>query len=139
MLPVFLIGLLDLSNAERKVLESKNIITVDLSEWEDFQHDHYKAFAKFLEFLGEKPIYLNWPNTISLDFSIPKSDTKKEELIETIKHWMDQRDKYPNWHYLSWDRRSEMQTFTEQWTYSLDYLKNLSDEWDIRGGRASSR
>ena len=133
MLPIFLIGLLDLSNAERKVLESKNIITVDLSEWDDFQHNHYKAFAKFLDFLGEKPFYLNWPNTISSDFSMPKSDTKKEELLKTIKHWMDQRVKYPNWLYLSWNRRSELQTFTEQWTYSLDYLKNLPDDWDIRG------
>ncbi len=134
MPPIYLIGLLGLSQIECKVLEKKNIIPVDLSEWNDSSNLTYtEVLEKFLDFMHEKPSYVDWPKNSDTQFNYFSPKTSQDEVINVINSWAKQRKTYPHWLYLSWQSRSNLQIFTEQWTYSLDYLKILPDNWDIRG------
>ncbi|MBC9784992.1 SIR2 family protein [Heliobacterium chlorum] len=68
--PIYLCGLLNLSSSQRRVLEGKNIVPIDLSsifneiEWPDYSVRHQKAIEWFLLNLvyGEPPNLLRWPD-----------------------------------------------------------------------------
>ena len=142
MCSLYLIGLLKITDAERRVFEKRNIIPVDLSVLNDCcSLDHIRALEKFCSFLEDNQsstseglaFFNNWPSQNTTNYSSPNSKTSKSEIISLIKTWKKQREEYPNWLYLSWQKRTTIQTFTELWTYDLNYLKNLPDDWDIRG------
>ena len=67
---IYLCGLLNLSRSERRVLESRNVIPIDLSplfseqDWPDPELRHQNALEWFLLSLmdGEPPNVLSWPN-----------------------------------------------------------------------------
>lgn len=136
MLPIYLIGIFDMSAAEREWLLSKNIKTIDLSELPDVpQGDYAKALHKFLDGLSEQPDYYNWPKNeagASLELFRLKNDSP-EEFMKVIQYWAKERETYPNWLTLPWNKRLEMVTFTEQWTPSTALLKDLPAPWDIEG------
>ena len=68
--PIYLCGVLNLSSSQRKVLESKKIIPIDLGllftkdEWPDSEIQHKKAIEWFLLNLlyGNPPSKLRWPS-----------------------------------------------------------------------------
>ena len=150
--PIYLIGFLNIPEPERKVLEKKKkIVLVDLKEWDDCKTLNYsEGLKKLFEFLGDNSFsfsrseqisseskvklrHINWPKKESLDFYAPSLKNDNDNVIKTINFWHEQRKNYPNWLYLSWNRRSNLQIFTEQWINNISYLKTLPDNWDIRG------
>lgn len=62
---IYLVGLLGLSDSQKKLLERRNIVSVDLSEYQDVEEDHYKALEFFLNYLkkeNDKRLkWLEWP------------------------------------------------------------------------------
>ena len=48
---MYLIGLLGLSDPQKKLLEQRNIVPVDLSGYGDHARDHHTALSVFLDFL----------------------------------------------------------------------------------------
>lgn len=67
--PIYLCGFLNLSNSQRRLLESRNVVPVDLSplfpreRWFDSDERHARALEWFLLNLkeGEPPSVMDWP------------------------------------------------------------------------------
>ena len=62
---IYLVGTLSLSDSQRKLLERRNIVSVDMSEYVDIKAgDHSKGLERFIEFLESKKeefSTLDWP------------------------------------------------------------------------------
>ena len=96
---IYLIGFMDLTDAERRVLESKRIIPVDLSELISGDEDGYlKAFDMAFKILETRPAFLEW-NPIDI-FDL--SQKKPEGVIAEIKKLEQNRLTYPNWIVIPW-------------------------------------
>ena len=134
MPPIYLVGMFSLNSSERKLLESKNIIPVDLSCLSGISsNDHAGAFKKFFSLLEKQPDYCIWPNHQSSQYLAPKDDFSSENFIDVIQTWQKERKSYPNWIVPSWEKCSEMVMFTECWTHDISFLEDLPDLWDIVG------
>lgn len=67
--PIYLCGVLDLTNAQRRLLENRNVIPVDLAplfptdRWFDLDERYAAGIEWFLESLreGEQPTAIGWP------------------------------------------------------------------------------
>jgi DNA-binding transcriptional MerR regulator len=129
---IFLIGIFDLSNAQKKLLEHRNIVLVDMSFCKDVNKDHAKALNVFFEYLrsNKKDNKLGWPTKHK--FLYP--DSTKEmvpQLKEIIKEWQSQRETYPNWIILPEDMRASLWTNTDAWIHICPQCKNLETPLDI--------
>ena len=111
-----------LSPSESKLLEQRNIVALDMSQYPDIgESDHYEALERFLDYLSyRKTDYdnLTWPiRSISRlrantsDTDDPSSDTEK--LASIVETWRKQRMSYPGWVVLPKDRRDALWMQTE--------------------------
>ena len=127
---IYSVGLHDISEPEQKSLEQKNIVLVDLAEWQDVKNDHYRALDRFLDTLlirGKKENQdevqtaqieassgVDWP--VGNDWKYPKSEmAKTEQLTKLTTYWRKQRRSYPGWVTVPIDRRSSLWFDTEHW------------------------
>jgi len=90
-----MIGVLRLTDAQRKLLEQRNVIAVDIGEWGSVCGDHAMAISTFFKHLQvHKPIRsIDWPSQSGL-FLGSAGPRTAEELIRI---WSEQRASYPNW------------------------------------------
>lgn len=95
---IYLVGILDISEPQRKVFERKNIIPIDLSPLfpknKYFSNNlrHYKAIEWFLWYLAEgRPVdYLAWPSVKTVPFiydiqpsaNLPKIPKLRKSFLE---------------------------------------------------------
>ena len=119
---IYLIGVFDLSDSQRKLLEQKNIVLIDLSK---IEKNHYKALDFFIEFLLKQKLKmdkLDWPNEKNISFK--ETDTKNYiEIINKVCNiWNQTRLDYPNWMILPQDCREILWLYTE---FNLDYINHL--------------
>ena len=123
---MYFIGLFSLSDAQKKLLERRNIILVDLSEYPDINGDHYKALEQFLDYLLSRKAEdnrLGWPE----DSEYLTPDRKSEKLAQLSKLlvvWEKQRLLYPGWVVIPEDRRRALWSFTQHW---INYLSEQDD------------
>ena len=131
---IYLIGLFNLSIAEKKLLEQRNIVLVEMSEYPDIKsEDHYKAMERFLEYLHlrkEDDNNLGWPKESELAYPDTNKD-KKEQLSQLLPIWKKQRLSYPGWVIVPEDRRSVLWRDTFSWLHYLSEADNLSDHVDL--------
>ncbi len=130
---IYLIGILSLSIGEKRLLEDRNIIPIDLSECKNIDKNHEKALSFFINFLHEQGKIeenLNWPtNNKIFNFNI-KEDINNQ-ISPVINNWKKFRLKYPNWLILPEDGRETLQRYTE-YSYSFIYhTKELNSPFDI--------
>ena len=127
---IYLIGFMALTDAERRVLEAKRIIPVDLSELTSGKENEYsKAFDVALKMLETRPAFLEWKPTGI--FGLPQK--KPEEIIAEIKSLEQNRLTYPNWIVMPWNQLEQMFATTEYATRDLAYIESLPSPWDIKG------
>ncbi len=143
---IYNIGLFDISEPERKALEQKNIVLVDLAEWQDVKNDHYRALDRFLDILLvrgkeenqdeiqtaqiEASSGVDWP--VGNDWKYPKSEMEKsEQLTELITYWRKQRRSYPGWVTVPIDRRSSLWFDTEHWCSFVSIEDDLPSLVDL--------
>jgi hypothetical protein len=120
---IYLIGIINLSDAQQKLLATKNIVIVDLVE--KGNHNHYVAIDRLLNFLAsedKKDIYINWPEEES--FYRYDKENNKEELLLT---WSKVREQYPNWLILPRKQRDRLWQNTQRYTRSLEGDEYPSD------------
>jgi hypothetical protein len=110
---IFLIGKLSLSVGEKKLLEDRNIVPIDLS---GYSSDYYKVLVKFVETLKNKECSignnLDYPNEKSF-FHLEYNKELKPQFEEIIKVWKTTRQSYPNWLILPKDIRESFRHHTE--------------------------
>ena len=128
--PVYLCGCLNLSNSWRKLLESRNIIPVDLSPIvprEDFintNQRHAEALNWFLDFLeNRKPQdSRKWPyqSTPILE-AFYKKQLEEEELKQLNRDWQKERLDYPGWMICPRENRNVIWHDTKQLMHEIFY------------------
>ena len=130
---IYLIGLFSLSNTQKKLLEQRNIVLVDLSEYHDISGNHYKAMERFLEYLHsrkEAGNRLGWPKE-SQHLSPNRETDKIKQLAQLLLVWKKQRLSYPGWLIVPEDRRRVLWEYTWHWLHYLSEADNLSDHVDL--------
>ncbi len=131
---IYLIGILNLSIGERRLLEERNIIPIDLSSWKGVNGDHEKALTFFVDFLhqqGKVEESLNWPDKDDYYHYDDKKDIN-EQLKLVIRNWKELRLKYPNWIITPEANRTKLQTSTGYSTTFLYHLQKAELNLDIK-------
>ena len=130
---IFLIGIFDLSDAQKKLLEQRNIVIVEMSFCKDVNRDHAEALKVFFEYLQyrKKDDKLGWPAKPQLSYPYSTKEVALQQLKEIIKEWQNQRETYPNWVILPIDRRTSLWNYTEDWVHIKQYYKELERPLNI--------
>ena len=130
---MYLIGLFSLSDAQKKLLERRNIVLVDLSEYPDVSGNHYKALEQFLDYLLSRKAEdnrLGWPE--DNEFLTPDQQAEKlAQLTKLLAVWKNQRLLYPGWVVVPEDRRNSLWSFTKYWIDYLSEQDNLPNFIDL--------
>lgn len=125
---IYLIDILDdMSEAQRMLLERRNIVPINLSlirEEDGVVQEKSAAYAdaydKFFNYLEKaiKSDILRWGNGSSRS---PKNKTHDEtKLQEIIQDWKDEREQYPGWVILPHRQRNILWGRTRNWLRELD-------------------
>ena len=122
---LYLIGSLRLSHSQKVLLEHRNIIPVDMSQYCGVDGDHYAALELFVEYLhsrraSEDP--LAWPTSGSAAAAQPNT----EDPADLVRTWKSQRSTYPGWVILPANRRLTLWLNTRRWTRNLPSTESLS-------------
>ena len=129
---IYLIGILSLSIGQRRLLEERNIVPIDLSCFcTSDKVDHYEALLGFVSYLHkqvDKENNLNWPDKRDVE----RIDERKELLPQfqkIVDQWKSTREKYPQWIVLPEDRRNSLLARTEgafSYIYNVEKIDNIS-------------
>ena len=128
---IYLIGVLNISDAQRKLLTSKNIIPVDLSNCENVNGDHKKGLDIFLDYLHEKRNKregLQWPNQNAF---VKQHYSEDVDIAKLTEEWRILRLQYPNWIVLPNKRRRTLIQYTEDFSSELRCFEGLKDFLDL--------
>lgn len=136
---IYLIGLFSFNEAQRKLLEKRNISIVDLSFLGDFGNDHYQAHQKLIQFLYEsknKDNLIEWPIATAQEQIIysDNADIKLEKIKKCINKWERSRQSYPNWLILPESNRSKLWRETREWLPVVNYEVAWEDYADLYFG-----
>ena len=131
---MYLIGVHRLSDSQKKLLDDRNIVCVDLSRYTGIDiGDHNKALQRFFDYLDSRRGDYNplrWPHDVHA-----RKEDKDEDIASQISTlvptWRDQRRSYPGWVTVPDDRRLALWRFTREWTRTLPASDNFPDSLDI--------
>ena len=118
---IYLVGVFGaLTEADRKLLDRRSIVVVDLSA---FSTDPGIALGEFLDYLKNRRTRArDWP-VVSLDARSWSTDAKPENYAAIVAEWRRQRGEYPGWVVMPEDRRGFLWRDTTHW---LSHLSRIS-------------
>ncbi|MCS2149325.1 anti-phage defense-associated sirtuin Dsr2 [Scandinavium manionii] len=125
---IFMIGLFSFNEAQRKLLEKRNIVIVDLSLLDDFGDNHYEAHKGFIDFLIQSKGAENqfdWPTNDNAD-RISRGDSEEiinNKLKKCIAVWEQTKKNYPQWLITPEENRSKL------WENTINWLQACSEEY----------
>ena len=111
---IYLVGIFNFSKAQLKLLNSRNITVIDMSECEGIDKGEYKEglelFFDTLAALTEEKNEVKWPSE-----KIPHQGLifNEKEVEETIQEWERSRKTYPGWIIVPWQQRDNLLTYTQ--------------------------
>jgi len=120
---IYLCGLLNLSVPQRRVLEDRGVIPIDLSplvsefDCPDPDICHEKALKKFLETLkrGAPPDVMAWSTRLDIgELSPDHTPLQTEELEKLYETWRKKRQEYPGWVVAPMANREGLWRYTER-------------------------
>lgn len=129
---IYLVGILNISDAKKKLLEQCNIIPVDLSS-PDIENNHARALKIFFEYLKERKQDFNrleWPG-IHVSFYFDDNKDIAPQIKMIVKKWKEQRESYPNWVIVPEDRRKLLWKDTKNWVNQKLFPKEIEKPLDI--------
>ena len=122
---MYLIGVHSLSHSQRMLLERRNIVPIDMSEYSGVR-DPYQGLHKFLEYLrlrGHEEDPLAWPSG-----EVVNDDGDIDQVVAT---WKTTRTKFPGWVVVPEDRRRILWSSTSQWIDRLPAEDALPGSLDL--------
>lgn len=132
---IYLVGVINLSSAQRKLLESRNIVVLNMAECADIDSSgYYEGLERFFDFLSSKEksdTALGWPSTGAKLFPDPNGD-RREQFLGTLQTWEKQRKSYPGWVVVPEDRRSSLWDYTEHWCGFLRESDEIEGSQDLK-------
>ncbi|RYG43150.1 MAG: hypothetical protein EOO01_21805 [Chitinophagaceae bacterium] len=121
---------MNLSDAQRRLLQTRNIIVVKLNE-DGKPPAHQELLQKLLDYLhhyreNERP--LDWPDrpVHYMQKDLPHKTT------EILQHWTDLRLTYPNWLIAPLQQRKDLWTVTRNFRLNESKISGISGHDDIR-------
>jgi SIR2-like protein len=130
---IFFVGIVELSEAKKKLLEQQNIVVVDLSNCLKVNGDHKKALDLFFDYLSKcKDVYsrMSWPKEKKLNRSREELD-KVNTVMEVVQVWKESRHSYPGWVVLPQDKRNRLWESTRSWLGFISAKDKLPDFLDL--------
>ena len=121
---IYLCGILNLSPPQRRVLEGRGVIPIDLSllvsefDCPDPDIRYEKALKKFLETLkgGAPPDVMAWSTHSDFGELFPDhTPLQAEELEKLCETWRKKRQEYPGWVVAPMVNRGGLWRYTERW------------------------
>lgn len=131
---IYLIGIFNLSEAQKKLLKQRNIVLVDLDKCPGVNKDPYKAlelFFTYLESCQEEYNRLNCFGHLKKVFPDIKAD-KETNLKEVVEEWRQTRLGYPGWVIVPEDQREKLWSATINWADYISLKDKLTDQLDLR-------
>ncbi len=130
---IYLIGLFDISEPQKKLLEQRNIVLVDLADCIGSKDDHSKALEFFIAHLTKKrelPDALGWPG--KENGALPQLNVNEDSIRQIAETWRGTRNRYPNWVVLPEELRASLWMHTDHWTGVLKKVSELNPPFDIQ-------
>ena len=130
---IYLVGAFNLSEAQKKLLEQRNIVLIDFSKCFDVERSHYKAMERFFDYLlsrRKEDSRLDWPDNHKKMYPDSKA-TKVSQLKEIIKEWRQIRLNFPGWVVVPEDLREILWTFTNNWVTYISVKDEFPDQLDL--------
>lgn len=129
---IYLIGVLNLTDAQIKLLHSKNIITVDLTTNIESPKNHQKGLAFLLDYLeshkNQKESLL-WPENHDLRSVVLNEE--KTNIQDIIRGWKKIRKSYPNWTILPYSKREKLWDYTVKFAGDSEIFHLLKPIQDL--------
>ena len=146
---MYLLGVYRLSDSQKKLLDERNIVCVDLSQYPDIgADDHNKALHRLFEYLdsrrrdqnrslsdyvdSRKGDYnrLRWPHD-DHPHTNTRDDAMASQISSLVPRWRDQRRSYPGWVIVPDDRRVALWRSTREWVRKLPAPDSFPDSLDL--------
>lgn len=116
---MYLVGVLPVTAAQRKLLEERNIVLIDMSQCAGVDGNHQKAFSLAFDYLLSRkpPAAIDWPRNTP-DFAL----SRYESIGEITRAWKNERETYPNWIIPPKDSRDLLAISLRQNAYGVNFL-----------------
>ena len=115
---VYLIGMLRLSDSQRRLLERRNIVSVDISEYDDVDGDDPEgALERFFDYLESRKRDFNprdWPRN-GYPHRQHTNDSKVSKIRRVLPMWKADRRSFPGWLIVPEARRRVLWQATRDW------------------------
>ncbi|MDQ8206963.1 SIR2 family protein [Coraliomargarita sp. SDUM461003] len=128
---IYLVGVVNLSNAQKKLLEARNTVVINMADCASVgAHGYYEGLERFFDYLMSKKDTenaLGWP----YESSKLSPDLQKDKLLQaqaTLAKWKEQRNSYPGWVVVPQDRRETLWNHTEHWCRFINKIGEISDK-----------
>ena len=117
---IYLIGVFkSLSDVEKKLFDSRGIVTVDLTE---LNTDQGTALSEFLKYLKcRESLATKWP-IISENKKLLAVDVTSDNYADISAEWRRQRNNYPGWVVMPEDRWRDLWLYTQNWLLHLSQI-----------------
>lgn len=130
-LKIYLVGIIGLSESQRKLLERRHIIIIDMSKIPSVDGDHYKAFDAFFDYLKSrkrKENFLDWPEAeVSIEYPSSIDEDPSVLAKNVVEVWSKTRKEYPGWRVLPKDGRDLLLSKTNRWEKFFERISDLDD------------
>ena len=114
---IYLVGVLhELGEADRRLLDGRGIVTVDLSAFSKVPGEALSAFFDYLR--CRRPRAVDWPPASEGPPSARKQ-CSPQEYGAIVAEWRRQREIYPGWIVVPKDRREVLWRDTQDWLWHL--------------------
>ncbi len=131
---IYLLGVNRLSDSQKKLLDDRNIVCVDLSRYPDAEiDDHNKALQRLFDYLDSRRRAYNrlrWPNQ-DRDYTRERDEALAGQLSTLVPTWRDQRRSYPGWVIVPDDRRLTLWRSTRDWVREVPASDSLPGSLDL--------
>ncbi len=130
---IYLIGIFSLSDAQKKLLEQRNIVLIDFSSSPDIGKSHYNAIERFFDYLfsrKKEENRLGWPENSKKLYPDSKQD-KLLQLRELLEEWKTVRLNFPGWVVVPEENRNSLWQSTERWISYISVNDVLPETLDL--------
>jgi len=123
---IYLIGIFNISDAQKKLLDQRNIVLVDMGLCDGINNDHYRGIELFFNYLAsrkQKENSLEW--RVQSPPQIKKNENLSVQINNIAKSWKEERLSYPNWIIAPDEIRDAIYTNTSKWNYVRSFPSGL--------------
>lgn len=133
---IYLVGVLSLSSVQKKLLEQRDIVPVDLARCLGGDCNHSDALKWFCGYLSERKDRerTDWPQgqTAMMPGRMTTAEDKNAQISALLRGWRQERLSFPGWVVVPEDRRKPLWTYTQFWVNAASAEDELPAPLDLQ-------